>query len=236
MSSEISSHEGRLNAVALTALHLAQQDVYYDQIIDPSNPAYNIGGYIRLKGQLNNTCFFQAISQLPEAFDLFRMRFHFSDAIPQCSFDNPPLRIPVLEKDFSQEAHPQEAAIQWMQDRFQLVFDITNNEFIELGLLKINEEEHLMLFRYHHIFIDGHGIALLHHFIADKYTELLGQNGQAHPTDFPSYQEAILSTQEYLVSEQYQQDEQYWTSKFKELPQPLIQAFTQIKPLSLIHI
>jgi len=91
MSSEISSHEGRLNAVALTALHLAQQDVYYDQIIDPSNPAYNIGGYIRLKGQLNNNCFFQAISQLPEAFDLFRMRFHFSDAIPQCSFDNPPL-------------------------------------------------------------------------------------------------------------------------------------------------
>ncbi|MEM9821311.1 MAG: amino acid adenylation domain-containing protein, partial [Bacteroidota bacterium] len=230
MSSERSSLFKKPNAFELTGLHLAQQDVYFDQIIDPSNPAYNIGGYIQLRGQLNRDCFLQAIQYLPEAFDLFGMRFDCSGAEPQCSFGHPPLRIPVLEEDFSAFTDPHRSALQWIQDRFQIVFDIANNEFLELGLLKIKEDVHYMLFRYHHIFIDGHGIAILHHCIANKYTALLGLNSSDQSKPFPSYQAAIQKSIDYLHSNQYDIDAAYWKSKFDEVPQALLQPIAQMSP------
>jgi hypothetical protein len=56
-------------------LHIAQRDVIIDQLLDTKSAQYNIGGYIKLKGNLNLLKFAETVNSVPHIFDAYKMRF-----------------------------------------------------------------------------------------------------------------------------------------------------------------
>src|SRR4051812_23490883 len=100
-------------------LHPAQSDVYFDQMIHLERSNYNIGCYVRLKGNLNKNAFYQAIQSVPKVFDAFRIRFDCTEPnSPRCFYVQDYSKLEVPELDFSNDLNPAEEAMRWMQKRF----------------------------------------------------------------------------------------------------------------------
>ena len=88
-------------------LHPAQKDVYIDQLLHPESPHYNIGGYLKITGELDKKKLRAAANSLPEVFDALKMRFDFDDADAAgyideqyCHFELPDLNFDQQEKYF----------------------------------------------------------------------------------------------------------------------------------------
>jgi NRPS condensation-like uncharacterized protein len=73
--------------------------------------------------------------------------------------------------------------------------------------------------QYHHLIIDGYGVALLNRSLAEIYTSLA--NEQAPNLNSPSYINFIENDRAYVESEVFNKQRQYWLSKFPTPPEPL---------------
>ena len=120
-------------------LHPAQRDVYTDQLINAGSPHYNIGGYIRLKGNLNKEKLGEAIRSIPMVFDAFKIRFFFDGTIPQCYADNNFTRAALDELDFTGHADPKQQALAWMQQRFNTAFVLEEGNLLFENALYSNK-------------------------------------------------------------------------------------------------
>lgn len=201
-------------------LHTAQQEVYYDQITNLANPQYNVGGYMTLSGQLDLPILKKAIGNLPIAYDVFRLKFAFQEAPPTCEF-LPETVLEIEEIDFTAHQQPRETALAWMKTKFNQVYKLEKEDLVSYSILKIGEEEYWLYMRCHHLIMDGYGFPIISQFIVNQYIALV--QDQAMPIiDYPTYENEIKKSQEYLASSSYQKDEDYWQERFRSIPELLL--------------
>ena len=81
-------------------LHLAQQEVYYGQLLAPESSTYNIGGYAIFKGAFEPLEFKNVIEGLSKVYDVFNMRFDFTEEEPLCYLCDTPEVVIIDELDF----------------------------------------------------------------------------------------------------------------------------------------
>ncbi|MEM8910061.1 MAG: condensation domain-containing protein, partial [Bacteroidota bacterium] len=154
-------------------LHLAQQEVYFDQMEEVSSPHYNVGGYVRLKGKLNPAVFIEALQSLSAVYDVFQFRLDLSGDEPMGLYLEQTTEVIVGEMDYTDREQPRAAAIAWMGEQFNQAFDIENNNFYEFYLIKISEEEYLWYQRFHHLVTDGFGFVNYIKYVVNKYAVLM---------------------------------------------------------------
>ncbi|MEK8019803.1 MAG: condensation domain-containing protein, partial [Candidatus Parabeggiatoa sp.] len=53
-----------------------QLDFWFDQILHPDVPLYNIGGYVRIEGPIDPTIFEKALNQVIAENDALRIMLH----------------------------------------------------------------------------------------------------------------------------------------------------------------
>lgn len=212
----------------LLPLHPAQLDVYTDQLINNKSPHYNIGGYIKLKGELNKEKFNEAIHSAPDAFDAFKLRFNHGEASPVCYIDHQYVKQPLPELDFSSHQNPEETARQWMQDRFNTPLLITEDTIpFEEFLVKIAANEYWFFGKYHHLVTDGYGFIVFVKYIAQKYKSLV--ENQELTISYASYGEEINNAIAYTKTAAYEADGLYWKNKIGSLPEKIIPAKYQLR-------
>ncbi len=201
-------------------LHLAQQEIYLGQMIDPQSPLYNTGGYTVLKGQLNVELFKNILEELPSFFDVFSMRFSSSSKGPSYHLEDKIQNIPIEEVDLSHYEDPLASGKKWIQKEFDTPFNIEVGMLCRFALLKISEEEYWWQMLFHHLIIDGFGFTVLVNHVTDRYDQLIQET--VKELNYPSYVEAINKNIAYLSSKQFLTDKEYWESKYKEVPKALV--------------
>ena len=203
-------------------MHPAQQEVYYDQLTNPESPHYNIGGYIVVHGALDRALVQRIVGQMPTTFDALRLLFDFNGLRPQCRFAPDYLPIPMPVIDFRQFDKPADEARHWMQQRFNAPFNLANERLIEVALLVIDEEEHWLFNRTHHLICDALGFSVLTNYIARQYTALTRQDDYVSFQPHPDYEPEVRAGDDYLTSAAYQKDRAYWLAQFETAPPPLL--------------
>ena len=61
-------------------LHLAQNEVYFDQITDLQSPHCNVGGYLVITQELDEDKFIEALKSYAQAFDIFSMKIEAKES------------------------------------------------------------------------------------------------------------------------------------------------------------
>ena len=64
-------------------------------------------------------------------------------------------------RDVSSEADPEAAALAFMQRRFEEPFALEGKPLFRYDLIKLADDHYYWLLQYHHLSIDGWGVALL---------------------------------------------------------------------------
>ncbi|MCP4416633.1 MAG: AMP-binding protein, partial [Chloroflexi bacterium] len=199
-----------------------QREIWFDQVLHEGIPLYNIGGYVKIPGAIDTVVFEQAVNVLVQKHDTLRTMLTEAadeDGVPMQTYAEQ-LAVTVPLRDFSTNAHPHEAAMAWMQQRFTEIFELTGRPLFRYDLVKISNDNYYWLLQYHHLIVDGYAIGWLARSLAKIYTQL--QGGQVPNLDSPSYVNFIDNDRAYVESKVFDTQRQYWLDTYPTPPEPLL--------------
>jgi len=135
----------------------AQQRLWFLQQFDPQSAAYNIPAAFRLVGPLNVEALEQGFSEIVRRHETLRTLFALvEEQVVQVVFPTAPLtRLPVRDLQSLPEAERNTVVIQSATEEAQRPFDLIEGPLLRLSLLRLGEQEHVLLLTMHHIISDG---------------------------------------------------------------------------------
>jgi len=206
-------------------LSLSQQDIFFDQLLHPEEPIYNIGAKILIEGTLNYEAIQLAYVELINQHDAFRCIFvHDARGVSQHILKQHASSLNF--KDFSSSPNALEKADDFMRKEFKTPFDVTSGELLHsFTLIKVAESLHYLFSFYHHIITDGWGTSLMFQRLVRNYNEILnfGKVQGLYPYDYKAFIEDDMC---YADSRDFVADAGYWASRFRELPDSLLEPTT----------
>ncbi|AMP99108.1 amino acid adenylation protein [Pedobacter cryoconitis] len=199
-------------------LTLPQEDIYFEQLLYPDRPVYNIGARTEIRGKIDFAAFNKAYIGMISQHDICRSVLTVKNDSPEfCILDTDTADLELI--DFSFHADPVNDAISYMQSRFLEPFRLNDQTFLhKIILLKIADDFHYLFSVYHHLITDGWGTSLMFRRLVQNYNEL-SSHGTIQSVYPYSYTEFAKDDAKYRASETYQLDKSYWTAKFSALPE-----------------
>src|SRR6266404_9360378 len=198
---------------------LAQQSFWYLDRLDPGNPCWNIAVRFRLVGHLDVSLLQYSIDKVVRRHDVLRTSFalidgalaqiiHSEAAIPLPLDDLTGLAVPARDAEEERRTITEAA----------LPFDLKSGPLLRVRLLKLAEQEHMLLLTIHHIVSDGWSVGLFSDEIAAHYEALSSGNPSTSP-DLPlQYADYTIWKNEQNESAIGEQHRSYWQMKLANLP------------------
>ena len=207
-----------LQNAQLSELSSPQQVVWLDQVLHPEAAIYNIGLAWQIQGEVDPATLRQAVNLVANGNDALRIVLCERDGMArQHMVDSVDVDVPVI--DFSGQDNADARARAYMADAFAQPFDLGQGPLWNTELVRVDATCSYWLQRYHHLVIDGYGISLIVHAVAQAYNGLLAGAAPAAPG--PSYLDFVAEDQQYLASSRYARDREFWCERFAQLPEPL---------------
>ena len=196
-----------------------QLDIWFYQILHPNVPLYNIGGYARIDGPIDQARFEKALNQVIEENDALRIILHEGKSLPTQTFaENVHINLDFY--DFSEKENAHELALKWMKQEFVKPFQLYDGLLFQFALCKISANCYYGFKKYHHLIADGWAISLIVQRVAAAYNALsTGKTGEHNNYAYPDF---IQNDQAYLESEKFVKAKHYWQNKYREVPEPLL--------------
>ncbi|WP_304511257.1 non-ribosomal peptide synthase/polyketide synthase [Desulfopila sp. IMCC35008] len=195
-----------------------QQEIWFDQLLNPDTPLYTIGGYAVIEGLLDENLFRRAVQLLLNRHDALRLMLVPKEGLPQQLLaEQVDFTLPIL--DYRDQDDPEGAAREWMESRFAEPFSLYSSPLFEFVLLRVGEERYYWFKKYHHLITDGWGISLTLKSLAEIYNCL--KKGTVVP-ESPCFRQQIEADGNYLSSKLFQKDQTYWQERFQQLPEPML--------------
>lgn len=200
-------------------LSFAQQRLWLLDQLDPGNSAYNMPAAVRLTGDVQPALLEKVFYAIIERHDVFRTRFDMVDDEPvQVIAASVDYHLPV--EDLSQlKADEQEAEVHSrVVAEASQPFDLANGPLLRTRLLKLADEDYVLLANKHHIISDGWSMGILMQEIATLYQAF--QQGKPSPLpELPiQYADFAIWQRGWLQGEVLQKQIDYWKEKLADVP------------------
>ncbi|HLF04001.1 MAG TPA: amino acid adenylation domain-containing protein [Dehalococcoidia bacterium] len=146
-------------------LSFSQERLWFLNQIEPDNPNYNMSKAIRMAGKVDLGVLQQVLDAVVARHEALRTTFAVQDGAPvQVVGASRPVALPVtgLGQRPGAGDEPDEARVQrWLAAETQRPFDLTKDLMLRASLLRLSEEEHILLLVTHHIASDGWSTSVL---------------------------------------------------------------------------
>ena len=178
--------------------------------------AYNEVVVIRLQGNLNVTVLQASIQKLVSRHDALRGTIT-PDGDRQVIHPRRLQQLPLVDLSALPSAR-RELRLQELTDRYnRTLFDLINGPFMEAGLVRLSEEDHVLHLVFHHVFVDGWSTHVIVSELSRLYTAGVqgGDTGPAPPMQYRDYVQWYYAPETVTKRDM---DEQYWVKSFADLP------------------
>ncbi|WP_342064775.1 amino acid adenylation domain-containing protein [Cupriavidus sp. OTU4895] len=156
-------------------LSAAQQRMWFLWKLDPLGSAYHLAGMLRLRGRLDLVALQASFDALVARHESLRTTFHESDGVAvQRIHAVLPVTIPVVDvTEGSLTAHVDAEA--------QAPFDLEHGPLMRVRLLRLADDDHVLLVTMHHIVSDGWSMGV----VIDEFAALYTAHTQGRPLALP---------------------------------------------------
>jgi hypothetical protein len=203
-------------------LSFAQQRLWFLAQMEGVSAAYHIPGGLRLKGDLDRAALRRALDRILARHEALRTTFAFIDGEPvQQIAAVEESRFHLLEHDLREHADTPAELEQLFAQEAHASFDLEHGPLIHGRLIRLAEEEHVLLITMHHIVSDGWSMGLLVNELSELYGAFL--RGQADPLpDLEiQYADYALWQRQWIEGEILQQQAAYWKTALAGAPELL---------------
>ena len=137
-------------------LSCAQERLWFLERLEPGSSAYNRPTFFRLRGRLNVAALEQSLNEIARRHEILRSTFSSTDGQPfQRVSPHRALSLAVVNLE-SLSGRTREAEAQKLAaEEAQRLFDLAQGPLLRAGLLRLGDEEHILLLTIHHIAFDG---------------------------------------------------------------------------------
>ncbi len=163
-------------------LSFPQQRMWFMAQLDPAaSAAYHMPSELRLKGRLNKAALKAALDRIVARHENLRTTFVETDGTPVQVIAPAGSGFALRERDLGHLAgHEQEfTVLQLSTDEAAAPFDMAAGPLVRGQLLRLNDEEHVLLVTQHHIISDGWSMGILVKEMSALYTAFAA--GQPDP-------------------------------------------------------
>src|SRR5437660_294325 len=214
-------------------LSFAQQRLWFLHQLAPGSPCYNIARSVTISGSLTVLALEQSLNELACRHEIVRTRFVASGGEPVQVIE-PVLRFRLPVKDLSVLAHDERAeqVRELSQAEARHPFDLAQDPLLRVQLLRLEEQEHILLLSMHHIIADEWSLGIFFRELSVLYSAF----STGRPSPLPAlplqYADYALWQREWLNGPVQRPQLVYWKEQLSnltslELPRGRARATTQ---------
>lgn len=207
----------------------AQRRLYTLQQFDPNDTVYNMPIVLKLRGRVQKDRLEQVFNRLAERHEALRTYFESIEGrLVQKIVNQVHIRIDEIHCTCGAN-RTMDAEIKRQIQEFIQPFDLSQAPLIHVRLLRVADEEYVLLYDLHHTISDG----ISGNILAEEFASLY--EGEELPSLRIQYRDYAVWQNNLLQSEQMRKQEQYWLDRLSgELPvlnlssdyeRPAVQSF-----------
>ncbi|ACB75251.1 non-ribosomal peptide synthetase [Opitutus terrae] len=188
-------------------LSFAQERLWFLNQLEPGNPFYNMPAALRLQGRFDVPAAAGVLQELTRRHESLRTTFAAVEGQPvQVIAASAQVPLPVIDLAALPAAERADAARRWTAEEARRPFDLARGPLLRAALLRLADDEHILLLTMHHIVSDGWSMGVLTRELGELYAA--ATEGRASPlpelsiqyVDFAVWQRgwlrgAVLATQ-----------------------------------------
>ncbi|MBO0784411.1 MAG: hypothetical protein J2P37_36875, partial [Ktedonobacteraceae bacterium] len=202
-------------------LSFAQQRLWFIDQLMPNNHFYNIPGAVRLDGRLNLEVLERVINEIVRRHEVLRTRFEADSGGPVQVIDEwVPRKVKIEDLTSIPRKEREEEIGRIQKEEMESGFDLSRGPLFRVRVLKLEEEEHHLLYTVHHIVSDGWSMEILRREVDVLYQAF--RRGEESPLEELPIQYADFTVWQrlWLQGEVLAQEIEYWREQLAGL-QPL---------------
>jgi amino acid adenylation domain-containing protein len=200
-------------------LSFAQQRLWFLAQMEGASAAYHIPFGLHLKGDLNRTALRRALDRIVVRHEVLRTTFALHDgepvqeigAVAESSFR-------LIEHDLRghNDVEAELAALRELEA--EASFDLEAGPLIRGRLIRLAEDEHVLLITMHHIVSDGWSMGVLARELKALYGAFLGGEADPLPELEIQYADYAVWQRQWIEGEILQQQAAYWKTTLAGAP------------------
>ncbi|MET0398153.1 MAG: condensation domain-containing protein, partial [Longimicrobiaceae bacterium] len=222
-------------------LSFAQQRLWVVDRLEPGSPAYNMAYALRLRGALDAAALQASLDALVARHETLRTTFSEVGGVPvQVIHPAAPVAVRVLDLRDLPEARREAEAERLASGEALLPFDLAHGPLLRSTLLRVGEDEHVLLFTLHHVVSDGWSMDVLVREVSALYGAF-SRGEEAHLPALPvQYADFAAWQRTWLSGEVLEEQIGFWKETLGGAP-PLLEIPTDHprspgqSPLAEIH-
>ncbi|WP_346163133.1 amino acid adenylation domain-containing protein [Streptomyces bangladeshensis] len=200
-------------------LSYAQERLWFLDQADPGTTAYVMPGGMRLRGPLDPEALGRALTEIVRRHEALRTTFPAEGGKPQQCIGRPrPVPLPVTDLRTAAPQDREAAVAECCRAEAARPFDLTRDLMLRARLLRLADDDHVLLLSLHHIAADGWTLDVLKHEIGVLYTAF--RQGTEH--DLPElevqYADYAVWQRDWLGQGLLREQLAYWRERLKDTP------------------
>ncbi|HZH99277.1 MAG TPA: condensation domain-containing protein, partial [Fimbriimonadaceae bacterium] len=196
----------------------SQQRMWLLDQLEPDTPTYNISNAVRLAGRLNVESLGRSLKEIVSRHEALRTTFAAVDGEPvQVISPVTDVDLPIDDLTTLPEAEREDEAKRRARQEARRPFDLERGPLFRAKLLRLGEEEHLLLLTMHHVVSDGWSMGVLWRELGALYGAF--SEGKPSPlAELPiQYADYALWQRQWLTGEVLDSQLTYWKERLAEL-------------------
>ncbi|HET8774712.1 MAG TPA: non-ribosomal peptide synthase/polyketide synthase, partial [Thermoanaerobaculia bacterium] len=202
-------------------LSLAQQRLWFlDQLDKAASVAYHIPAALRLRGTLDVAALQATLDRLVARHEALRTRFVAVDGVPyqQIVPEDSGFTLAVHDLRALDDESRDRAVAEYTAAEAREPFDLSTGPLIRGQLLRVADDEHVLLITQHHIVSDGWSINILVREVASLYTAFHGGESDPLPPLEIQYPDYALWQRNWLRGDELARQTDFWKEHFAGAP------------------
>ncbi|HEX8430474.1 MAG TPA: amino acid adenylation domain-containing protein, partial [Longimicrobium sp.] len=204
------------------ALSFAQQRLWFLEQLGGFGTVYNIRRRLRLHGALDGAALGRALDRIVARHEALRTTFTVTDGEPE------QIITPVwesgfnlIEHDLTAEADAEAELGRIMAEEGDAAFDLEAGPLIRGRLVKMAEDDHVLLVTMHHIVTDGWSMGIFVHELSVLYGAFLRGEADPLPEIAVQYADYAAWQRRWIEGDVLQEQSDFWKDSLTGAPEVL---------------
>jgi amino acid adenylation domain-containing protein len=202
-------------------LSYSQRRLWFINELQGSSAEYNMPEALRLRGRLDVDALRRAVQTIVDRHESLRTHFAEERGEPvQIIAPDLTFEIPIKDLSRLSEAEQQRHVMESVNQEWREPFDLAHGPVLRLKLLKLAEENHILLQTFHHIVSDGWSLGIF----MREFRELYEAYSQGRENPLP---DLLLQFTDFALwqmqdaNEGLDEDLRFWQEHLAEIPEEL---------------
>jgi len=238
----------RRNASEASLLSFAQQRLWILDQLESNSAVYNITRAVKIEGALEVAVLQKALNAIVTRHATLRTVFAFEGGHPvQVIKESCPIDVSVIDLSDRPLSGREIKIHHLLTEEARRPFDLSKDAMLRVTVLRLDDEEHILLLVMHHIASDGWSIDILHRELATLYKACLTGEAVSLPSLPIQYADYAHWQRQWLQGEVLESQLSYWKEALggdlpvlelpTDHPRPAVQTFRgKRRPLVLPKI